>query len=171
MAGHSTEIRVVEGRRFAAHPRSGLEIHFRYAILDKMDSVHVAYEEVYADAMGRPGFILQQVVDGYAVQSATPNSKAISVVFGLVGLYLHVEKHLSGLQAQEIHMKLARRKRDWPRIDLPQDRGEITVLDVLEAPAGPGRDTAIDNWCRSVWAAFSHNRSTIISVLRKYEIT
>jgi Family of unknown function (DUF5946) len=135
-----------------------------------MDSVHVAYEEVYAYTMGRPGFILQHVVDAYAVQSATPNSKAISVVFGLAGLYLHVEKLLSGLQVQEIHMKLARRKRDWPRIDLPQDRGEFTVLDVLEAPAGPRRDTAINNWCQSVWASFSHNRSTIISLLREYEI-
>jgi hypothetical protein len=135
-----------------------------------MDSVHAAYEEVYAYTMGRPGFILQHSVDAYAVQSATPNSKAISVVFGLVGLYLHVEKHLSGLQVQEIHMKLARRKRDWPRIDLPQDCGEITVLDVLEAPAGPRRDTAIDNWCQSVWASFNHNRPTIISVLSEYEI-
>jgi hypothetical protein len=120
--------------------------------------------------MARPGFILQHVVDAYAVQSATPNSKAINVVFGLVGLYLHVEKHLSGLQVQEIHMKLARRKREWPRVDLPQDRGGITVLDVLVAPAGPRRDTAIDKWCQSVWASFSHNRSTIISVLSEYEI-
>jgi hypothetical protein len=136
-----------------------------------MDSVHAAYDEVYAYAMGRPGFILQHVVDAYAVQNATPSSKAISVVFGLVGLYLRVEKHLSGLQVQKIHMELARRKRDWPCIDLPQDRGEITVFDVLEAPAGPRRDTAIDNWCQAVWASFSHNRSTIVSVLREYEIS
>ena len=135
-----------------------------------MDSVQAAYHEVYAYAMGRPGFILQHVVDAYAVQSATPNSKAISTVFGLVGLYLHVEKHLSGLQVQEIHMKLARRKRDWPHIDLPQRRGEITVLDVLETAAGPLRDKAIDSWCQSVWTSFNHNRSTIISILREYQI-
>jgi hypothetical protein len=170
MAGHSTEMRVVEGSRFTAHPRSRLGNCFRYTIFDKMDSVHAAYDEVYAYALGRPGFILQHVVDAHAVQSATPSSKAIGVVFGLVGLYLHVEKHLSGLQVQEIHMKLARRKRDWPRIDLAHDPGEITVLDVLATPAGPRRDTAIDNWCQSVWASFIHNRSTIISVLREYEI-
>ena len=28
-------------------------------------------------------------------------------------------------------------------------------------PAGPERDTAIDDWCRSVWTAFSSNRQTI----------
>jgi hypothetical protein len=135
-----------------------------------MDLERAAYDEVYAYTMGRPGFILQHVVDAFAVQCATPDTKTISIVFGLVGLYLHVEGQLSGLQVQEVHMKLARRKRDWPQMDLPDNRGRITVFDVLEEPAGPERDKAIDNWCRSVWAAFSHNRPTVISLLKECQI-
>jgi hypothetical protein len=47
----------------------------------------------------------------------------------------------------------------------------MTVADVLAAPAGPERDMAIDNWCRSVWTAFGSNRQTIIALLQEYQIT
>src|SRR5580700_6662433 len=122
-----------------------------------------AYDEVYAYTMGRPGFILQHVVDAFAVQTASDASKPIGVVFGLVGLYLRVEKHFSGRQVQKVHMELGRRKREWPNFSLPEDRGAVTVVVVLAAPAGTDRDVAIDDWCRSVWAAFGNNRQTIIA--------
>ena len=133
--------------------------------------MRAAYDEVYAYTMGRAGFILQHVVDAFAVQTASEDSKPIGVVFGLVGLYLHVEKHFSGRQVQKAHMVLGRRKRQWPHVDLPQDRGSMTVADVLAASAGPERDRAIDAWCRSVWTAFIGNRQTIIDLLREYQIT
>jgi len=123
------------------------------------------------DEVCRPGFILQHVVDAFAVQTANDKSKPIGVVFGLVGLYLHVEKQFSGRQVQRVHMELGRRKREWPRVHVPEDRGSMTVADVLAASAGPERDLAINNWCRSVWTAFSPNRQTIISLLREYHIT
>ncbi len=34
-----------------------------------MDNLRPAYDEVYAYTFGRPGFILQHVVDAYAVQT------------------------------------------------------------------------------------------------------
>src|SRR5260221_5857950 len=102
------------------------------------------YEEVYVYTIGRPRFILQHVVDASAVQTAGDVSKPIGVVFGLVGLYLHVERQFSGHQVQKAHMKLGRQKREWPSVYLPEDRGSMTVADVLAAPAGPERDMAID---------------------------
>jgi Family of unknown function (DUF5946) len=136
-----------------------------------MDSVRAAYDEVYVYTMGRPGFVLQHVVDAFAVQTASHESKPIGVVFGLVGLYLHIEKQFSGRQVQRVHMELGRRKREWPRVLVPEDRGGMTVADVLAASAGPERDRAIDNWCRSVWTAFGANRQTIFGLLREYQIT
>ena len=132
--------------------------------------MRAAYDEVYAYTMGRPGFILQHVVDAFAVQTANDESKPIGVVFGLVGLYLHVEKQFSGRQVQRVHMELGRRKKEWPRVHVPENRGSVTVADVLAAPAGLERDKAINNWCQSVWTAFSANRQTIISLLRDYQI-
>jgi len=67
-------------------------------------------------------------------------------------------------------MELGRRKREWPSVHLPEDRGSATVADVLAASAGPQRDKAIDDWCQSVWAAFRSNRPAIIALLREYQL-
>lgn len=132
--------------------------------------MRAAYDEAYVYAMGRPGFILQHVVDAFAVQTATEESKPISVVFGLAGLYLYIEKQFSGRQVQAAHATLARKKREWPAIRLPGKGGSITAVDVLAAPAGPERDKAIEDWCRSVWSAFQDNRAAIIDLLRENQI-
>jgi hypothetical protein len=129
-----------------------------------------AYDEVYAYTMDRPGFILQHVVDAYAAQTASADSKPIGVVFALVGLYLHIEKGFSGRQVQQAHMALGRQKRAWPTMDLPSDRGAMTVAGVLAAAAGPERDKAIDAWCGSVWTAFGTSRPAIVNLLQEYRL-
>lgn len=132
--------------------------------------MNVEYDEVYVYSMGRPNFILQHVVDAFGVQSANVSTKPIAIVFGLVGLYLHTEKKFTGNDVQKTHRELARRKREWPRLPLPADRGNITVADVLAAQPGPDRDLAIDNWCHSVWTACAANRDAIIALLREYRL-
>jgi hypothetical protein len=128
------------------------------------------YNELCAYTLqhGDPAFIHQHVVDAFAAQHATRESKPINVAFSLAGLYLHVEKGFSGRQVQRAHMQLARRKRTWPTFELPRDRGTVTVVDVMGAPAGAGRDALIDTWCASVWAAFASNRSALVDFLRPY---
>lgn len=140
-------------------------------MMAEKDALRAAYDEVYVYTMGRPGFILQHVVDAFRVQTATDGGPAIGVVFGLVGLYLHVEKQFTGLQVQEAHKKLGRTKRQWPKIHLSPDRGGMTALDVLSAPAGVERDRAIDDWCRSVWASFTESRQIIIALVQEYQIS
>jgi hypothetical protein len=135
-----------------------------------MENIRAAYDEVYAYTMGRPGFILQHVVDAFAVQAATADTKPIGIVFGLVGLYLHVEKQFSGSQVQKAHMELGRKKGEWPNVYLPDDRGNMTAAEVLAANAGPERDRAIEDWCKSVWTACSANRKIIIDLLRKHQV-
>ena len=113
-----------------------------------MDAMREAYDEVHVYTMGRPGFILQQVVDAFAAQTASDLSKPIGVTFALVGLYLRVERQFSGSEVQHVHMRLGREKRPWPAFDLPRDRGSMTVADVVAVPEGDDRDQAIDAWCR-----------------------
>lgn len=136
-----------------------------------MENLRTAYDEVYVYTMGRPGFILQHVVDAFAVQTATVDTKPIGIVFGLAGLYLHVEKQFSGRQVQKAHMKMGRSKKEWPKVYLPDDRGTMTAADVLAANAGPERDRAIDEWCKSVWNACSANRAMIIDLLREHQVS
>ena len=120
--------------------------------------------------MGRPGFILQYVVDAAVVQTATVDTQPIAIVFGLVGLYLHIEKQFSGRQVQQAHMDLARTKREWPNLHLPDNRGSITAADELAANAGPERDRAIEGWCKSVWAACIAVRETIVELSCEHQL-
>ncbi len=132
-----------------------------------------AYDELCAYTLthGDPKFIHQHVVDAFAAQHATDASKPIGVTFALAGLYLHVEKGLTGREVQRAHMAMAKQKRDWPRFVLPANRGDVTAVDVLAAREGPDRDRAIDSWCKSVWSAFAPaNRNTLIQLLAEYRI-
>jgi hypothetical protein len=90
---------------------------------------------------GPPGFILQRVVDRLA--TASHATKPISILFGLAGLRLRVERQFSGRRVEEVHLKLGRRKREWPHVGLPEAPGSMTVVDMLAAPPAAGRDIAI----------------------------
>jgi Family of unknown function (DUF5946) len=137
-----------------------------------MSSELDAYHELSAYTLthGDLTFIHQHVVDAWAAQHADEGTKPIGLTFGLVGLYLHLEKGFSGRRVQRAHMEMARRKREWPAFALPAQRGRITAIEVMAAPEGPERDQAIDEWCRSVWNAFAVNRPAVEELLRQYQI-
>ena len=129
-----------------------------------------AYHKLYVYTMGRPRFILQHVVDANMAQRCNANSKPISVVFVLAGLYLHLEKGFSGAEVQQAHIAMGKCKREWPAIPLPTERGRLTPADVMAAPAGAERDVAIDRWCESVWAEFRDSRDVIVRLLQDHKI-
>ena len=58
-----------------------------------MLSEHQAYDRLCAYTLNRgdAAFIHQHVVDAFAAQHAGGHTKAITITFALVGLYLHVE--------------------------------------------------------------------------------
>jgi len=128
-----------------------------------------AYDELasYTLTHRDPAFIHQHVVDVFAAQHATGDSKPIGVAFALIGLYLHVERGRSGREVQQAHMRLGRQRRQWPTFDLPPTRGEITIADVLSVAPGGERDRAIDHWCASVWQAWSGSHERVVTLLRE----
>lgn len=129
-----------------------------------------AYHELccYTLSHRNPSFLHQHVVDAFAAQHANNQTKPITLTFALVGLYLHVERGLSGRQVQRVHMALARRKRVWPSFPAPPDRGAMTVADVLATEPGAGRDESIHAWCACVWEAFCGHRRAVVELLGEY---
>jgi hypothetical protein len=115
----------------------------------------------YTLEQGGEAFIHQHAVDAFAAQQATPQTKSISLIFGLAGLHLLLEKGMSGREVQRFHMKMARYKRPWPEIVLPEARGAVTVSDVMMEAPGPERDARIMEWCRSVWMAYADGQDRI----------
>lgn len=128
-----------------------------------------AYHELCAYTLthGDPTFIHQHVVDAWAAQRAHAGTKPIGIFFALTGLYLHVERGLTGREVQRAHMALSRRPEPWPVTRLPAARGAITATDVLAVPAGPPRDAEISRWAASVWEAYAENRETVDTFLRQ----
>jgi len=122
----------------------------------------------YTLAHPDPAFIHQHIVDAFAAQTADEDTKPIAVAFALIGLCLYLEKNYTGKQLQLAHMTLARRKREWPKFDLPESRGAITVADVLSEPGGPIRDAKTREWCASVWQAYGESRQKVLDLLSKY---
>jgi hypothetical protein len=131
-----------------------------------------AYHALCAYTLGHrgAGFIHQHVVDAFAAQHADPNSKPIGVAFALVGLYLMIEKGLSGREVQRAHMQMGRHKRAWPSFPLPTRRGSVTAVEVMAKPEGPERDQAIHAWCASVWSAYAGSREAVDALLREYGV-
>ncbi len=127
-----------------------------------------AYNEIayYTLAHLGPEFIHQNLVDAFTAQNADENTKPIAITFALVGLYLSVEKGFTGREVQLMHMRLAKTGKSWPEFELPEQRGNITVFDVLATQPGKLRDQTIGNWCISVWSAFEGSREKIIELLQ-----
>jgi hypothetical protein len=123
----------------------------------------------YTLSLQDPAFIHQFIVDAYTAQTADEKAKPISIVFALAGLYLCIEKKFNGKQVQQFHIKMAEDKKQWPKITLPEKRGDIDVSDVLAVSPGPERDKMIKKWCESVWNAFKNNRPAIIDLVAQYE--
>jgi Family of unknown function (DUF5946) len=138
-----------------------------------MDANTAAYHELccYTLSHGHPAFIHQHVVDAFAAQDAREGDKPIRLTFALVGLFLHVERGFTGRQAQLAHMQLARKKRPWPALRVPDDRGAITAASVVAAEPGDERDEKIHAWSACVWQAFSGNRATIEQLLNEHGIS
>ena len=92
------------------------------------------------------------IVDAYAAQHADEKSKPITVAFALIGLYLQIEKHYSGKEVQRAHMRLAKKKRQWPVFDFPAHRGNIALKLIpigmkLDGSSGLSKYLIIHHFC------------------------
>ena len=127
-----------------------------------------AYDEITAWTLNRrdAGFIHQHVVDAWAAQNASENSKPIQIAFALIGLYLHLGEGFSGREVQLVHMRLAQPQRggsgrkDWPHFAIPKERAPITVIDVIAA-FEETRAAEIERWCRSVWQMWIESHRSV----------
>ena len=112
-------------------------------------------------------FIHQHAVDAYEAQHAGGRTRPITAVFGLIGLYLALEKGYTGRQVQLAHMKIASRRKDWPRLEPPARRVELTVMDVLLAETGLEKEKMLMKWAESVWMIWEHRHPWIREITQK----
>jgi hypothetical protein len=111
--------------------------------------------------MGDAAFIHQHAVDAYAAQHAGGITRNITVAYGLIGLYLALEKGYSGRQVQQAHMQIARVRKDWPQFDPPGQPAARTVMDVLLARSDAERDAMIVKWMAAVWESWEDRQAWV----------
>ncbi len=111
-------------------------------------------------------FIHQCAVDVYEAQHAGGKTRNITVVFGLIGLYLALERGYTGKQVQMAHVRIARARKDWPRLEPPSEPASLTVVDVLMVPDGPLKDAMIRQWMASVWESWADRQAWVRETTR-----
>ncbi len=126
-------------------------------------------DELYAYTLtlGDSEFIHQHVVDAYAAQHSTADTKPINQCAALIGLYLFAERSYTGRQVQQAHMALGNKMKQWKLFELPGQRALLTVVDPLHDEQGSKRDERIKQWARAVWAMWSEHHSVVESWARE----
>jgi len=128
-----------------------------------------AYSDLqcYTVAKQDPEFSHQHAVDAYAAQHAGGPTKNITVAFGLIGLHLALEKGYTGRQVQLAHMRIARARKDWPRLEPPRQPADLTVMDVLGAGADAEKDAMIRRWMAAVWETWADRHAWVRETARE----
>ncbi len=133
-----------------------------------MPSEQELFDELsfYTLAHPDPAFLHENSADAWRAQHADEATKPMAAVFAVMGLYLYLEKGFTGRQVQLAHMRMARRRRSWPKLPLPKAQANITVADVVAAEPGPARDAMIRQWCAAVWETWGESRPLIVSLAK-----
>jgi len=122
----------------------------------------------YTLAHGDPTFIHQHLVDAYRAQHLRQSPSTIGAAFALAGLYLAAERGFNGRQVQQMHVRMARTSKRWPRFDPPEEVGPLTVADVLAVEPGPRRDEKLMEWCAGVWNAWSSEHGRVREMVDRF---
>ena len=112
-------------------------------------------------------FIHQHAVDAYEAQHAGGKTKPMTVAFGLIGLFLALEKGYTGRQVQRAHMVIARRQRDWPNLEPPSLRAVMTVHNVVEGATDAEREELLMQWAASVWGIWEERHPWVREITEK----
>jgi hypothetical protein len=94
---------------------------------------------------------------------STPGGKTrnITVIFGLIGLCLALEKGYTGKHVQQAHIRIARGRKDLPRLEPPPRPALITVPGVLKVPDGLEKNAMIRRWMAGVWESWADRQQWV----------
>jgi hypothetical protein len=113
-------------------------------------------------------FSAQHAVDAYGAQHSGGVTKTITTAYSLIGLYLAVEHGYTGRQVQLAHMELAKKKIQWPSLDLPTKHYSISVADVLKSEEGSYRIEMLMKWATHIWDTWERHHEWTRSICANY---
>jgi hypothetical protein len=102
-------------------------------------------------------------VDTYMVQhpGEPERRSAQSVAVHLVGLCLWLERRRRAPELPYLRKRFVESRPSFPWLTPPPQRGEMTVLDVLEATTPDVHRSLVDRWARGAWQAWSPHHARV----------
>lgn len=102
-------------------------------------------------------------VDAYACQHpGAPSVQSIqSIAVHLISLYLIIEKGVESRTATDAIRKALGKKLEFSWLEPPENRGEMTILDVFKQKDPESINSAVKQWAQSVWDAWSSHHDTV----------
>ena len=130
-----------------------------------------SYGEVLAREYEDPKYfrLHRLSVDTYAVQHPGVDGPQArnSVGIHLSRLELVLVRGWPIERANDAMLSLTAKKRDYPWLTPPEQRGEVTVKDVLVARDAPEHEAAVTRWAHSAWKAWAEHHATVNEWLRE----
>ncbi|MBV9438936.1 MAG: serine/threonine protein kinase [Candidatus Eremiobacteraeota bacterium] len=126
----------------------------RHAYINASPECWSVFGEVLAREFGNAalfGRVHQLTVDAYLAQHPGGGHPDKSIAIHLAGLFLVLERGLRPHEVAPCLQRLAGRVREWPHFVPPAGRYGVTVFDVALAE---GHIAAVEEWARTVWAAW-----------------
>ncbi len=124
-----------------------------------------AYGRVLAREYENPEYsrLHRLTVDAYAVQHPGVDGPQArnSVGIHLSRLCLMFDRGWRIERANDAMLAISAKKQHYPWLTPPGDRGTVTVRHVLAAENPSGHMTAVENWAKSAWQAWSAHHATV----------
>jgi hypothetical protein len=85
-----------------------------------------------------------------------------------VGLYLALDRGVSGIEVRAAHQRMGKPDPSWPRLPIPRRTGAMTVFDVAAAGAMvgsvAGHAQAVRAWAAAVWQAWTVQHAKVAAL-------
>ena len=96
-----------------------------------------------------------------AAASRRAGKKQCSRFRFLIGMYLALEKGHTGRQVQRAHTRIAKARKDWPRLEPPVHPADLTVREILQTKTGAERESMIHRWMVAVWESWADRKDWV----------
>jgi hypothetical protein len=106
------------------------------------------------DHQAELGYLHQLRIDAYGAQHVGPQTRPITTIFALNGLYLYFERGSGNLDVRAAHGIMANSYSDWPVLTPPAQVGTLTAHAVLQAGTVAEVEKKLIEWARQVWEAW-----------------
>jgi uncharacterized protein DUF5946 len=114
------------------------------------------------------GQVHQLTVDSYAVQHPGGRHPDKSVAVHLSGMHLMLDRGVAPTTATRLLQRLADSRPDWPHFPPPENRGFLTIGDVVRSGSLEAHVESVRKWAREVWGTWAPRHAEVARFVARH---